>query len=150
LEITLEYLKYEDLEAYKTMRDDILGESMPLSHYQVNFDDDHRTVKIIVAKKGEEIIGTITFALIDTFTGPLDPKIEFSNFATTLAARGTDTAKLLMNYVTDYALANGYKSVVVNCMASAERAHGFYEKMGFEKLGDSVRFMKKTEEPRST
>ena len=143
MEITLEYLKYEDLKAYKTMRDDILGESMPLTHYQANFDETHRTLKIVVAKKGEEIIGTITFAPIDTFTGVLDPKIEFSNFATSLAARGTDAAKLLMNFVTDYALENGYKSVVVNCITSAKRAHGFYAKMGFREVGDSLRFLRK-------
>ena len=143
MEITLEYLKYEDLQTYKAMRDAVLGESLSLEHYEASYDENHPMVKVVVAKKENEIIGTITFALIDTFTGPMDPKIEFSNFATSLAARGTDTAKLLMNFVTDYAVAHGYKSVVVNCSASAERAHGFYGKMGFEKLGDSVRFLKK-------
>jgi len=142
VEIKLEYLKHCDLEAYKILLDDVLGESNSLEHYQTHYKEDHPSVKIVVAKKGDEIVGTITFVLIDTFTHPLDPKIEFSNFATTLTARGTDAATLLMNFVSDYAKEHGYKSVAVNCLAKAERAHRFYEKMGFEKL-DTVRFQLK-------
>ena len=142
MEIKLEYLKYDDLAAYKGLIDDVLGNSQALEHYQSHYREDSPYVKVVVAKKEGEIVGTITFALIDTFTGPLDPKIEFSNFATTLAARGTNAATLLMNYVSDYAKEHGYKSVTVNCLADAERAHGFYEKMGFEKV-DRVRFQLK-------
>jgi len=139
MEITLEYLTYKDLESYKSMRDEVLGASQSLAHYQTHYKENHPNVKVVVAKKEGEIIGTVTFALIDTFTSPLDPKIEFSNFATTLAARGTPAATQLMNFVFDYAKVHGYKSVVVNCLADADRAHRFYEKMRFEKL-DSVRF----------
>jgi len=142
MEITLEYLKHDDLKEYKTMLDDVLGESHSLEHLQAQYKENHPSIKVVVAKKDSEIVGTITFALIDTFTSQIDPKIEFSNFATTLAARGTDTATLLMNFVFGYAQEHGYKSVTVNCLADAERAHRFYEKMGFEKL-DSVRFAMK-------
>ena len=140
MEIILESLKYEDLQAYKSMLDDVLGEGNTLTHYQDHYEEDHPSVKVIVAKNKNEIIGTITFALIDTFTSPLDPKIEFSNFATSQAARGTNAATLLMNFVTDYAKTHGYKSVVVNCLADAHRAHRFYEKMGFKKI-DRTRFI---------
>jgi len=142
MKIKLEYLKHCDLAQYKTLLDDVLGESKPLEHYQAHYKGNHPSVKVVVAKKDSEIVGTITFALIDTFTSPLDPKIEFSNFATTLAARGTDAATLLMNFVSDYAKEHGYKSIAVNCLADAERAHRFYEKMGFERL-DTVRFQLK-------
>lgn len=142
MEITLEYLKHADLKQYKTLLDHVLGAGNSLEHYQAHYEENHPNVRIIVAKKEGEIVGTVTFALIDTFTSPLDPKIEFSNFATTLAARGTDVATLLMNFVFDYAKEHGYKSVAVNCLAGATRAHRFYEKMGFEKL-DSMRFQLK-------
>ena len=139
MEIKIEYLKYDDLPQYKKMLDDILGESNSLEHYQAHYKENHPSVKVVVAKNGSKIIGTVTFALVDTFTSLLDPKIEFSNFATSLIARGTDAATLLMNFVTEYAREHGYKSIVVNCLVDAMRAHRFYEKMGFEKL-DSVRF----------
>lgn len=142
MEIKLEYLKYEDLNEYKTMCDNVLGKSRSFEHYQKHYKENHPSIKIIVAKKEEKIIGTITFALIDTFTNPLDPRIEFSNFATSLEARGTDTATLLMNFVLNYAKKHGYKSIGVNCLADANPAHRFYEKIGFEKL-DSVRFLLK-------
>ena len=142
MEIKLEYLKHTDLEQYKTLLNDVLGAGHSLDYYQAHYKENHSHIKVVVAKKETEIIGTITFALIETFTSPLDPKIEFSNFATTLAARGTDTATLLMNFVFDYAKTHGYKSVAVNCLADAGRAHRFYEKMGFERI-DSARFQLK-------
>lgn len=139
MEVTIEYLKHADLPQYKKMLDDVLGESNSLEYLQAYYKEHHASVKVVVAKKETEIVGTITFTLIDTFTSAMDPKIEFSNFATALAARGTDAATLLMNFVMDYAKAHGYQSIVVNCLADAARAHRFYEKMGFERL-DSVRF----------
>ena len=145
MKIKLEYLKHNDLPQYKKMLDDVLGESEPLEHLQANYKENHPSVKVVVAKKETEIIGSITFALIDTFTSSLDPKIEFSNFATSVSARGTDAATLLINFVTDYAKKHGYKSITVNCFADAHRAHRFYEKMGFEKL-DSIRFRVKVGE----
>lgn len=145
MDVRIEYLKHEDLEAYKRMIDGVLGESVPLDVYALNYDAFHPSVKVVVAKLGEEIVGTITFVLIDTFTSPLDPRIEFSNFATTVAARGTRAATDLMDFVTDYAIEYGYQSITVNCLKDAERAHNFYEKMGFERL-DTVRFRKKISE----
>jgi len=142
MEITVEYLKHADLERYKALIDDVLGASNSLEHYQAHYREESSNVRVVVAKKADEIVGTITFVLVDTFTGLLDPKIEFSNFATSQKARGTETATLLMNFVSDYAKEHGYKSVTVNCLADAERAHGFYEKMGFEKV-DRVRFQLK-------
>jgi len=135
----LEYLKHSDLKAYKTLLDDVLGGGGLLEDYQAHYKEDHPSVKVVVAKKGDEIIGTITFVLMDTFTSPLDPKIEFSNFAVAPLASGTDVAPLLMEFVSDFAKEHGYKSIVVNCLAKAQRAHHFYNKMGFEQL-DSIRF----------
>lgn len=142
MNIKLEYLKYDDLAAYKALLDAVLGESQTLEHYQTHYQEGHTSIKVLVAKKEQEIVGTITFALIDTFTSQLDPKIECSHFATALAARGTNTATLLMNFVFDYAKEHGYQSVAVNCLADAQRAHQFYEKIGFERL-DRVRFQLK-------
>lgn len=144
MSISLEYLKHGDLAQYKELLNDVLGAGNSLEHYQAYYNENHPNVRVVVAKKEGEIIGTITFALIDTFTGPLDPKIEFSNFATALVARGTDAATLLMNFVLEYAKDHGYKSVAVNCLADALRAHRFYEKMGFEQVSNA-RFQFKVE-----
>jgi len=142
MNIKLEYLKHSDLKAYKTLLDDVLGEGSPLVDYQAHYKEDHPSVKVVVAKKDDEIVGTLTFVLMDTFTSPLDPKIEFSNFAIIPSARGGDAATLLMRFVADFAKEHGYKSIVVNCLAKASRAHQFYKKMGFEHL-DTTRFQLK-------
>lgn len=139
MEIKLDYLKHSDLKSYKTLLDEVFKESQPLEHYQTHYKEDHPSMKVVVAKKGDELVGTLTFVLIDTFTSPLDPKIEFSNFATSPSVRGTNTATLLMDFVVEFTKAQGYHTIGVNCLATAKRAHGFYEKMGFKK-SDSVRF----------
>ena len=140
MNIELEYLKTSDLQNYKFLLDDALGTDVSLACMQAKYQEDHPYFKTVVAKKGSEIIGTISFALIDTFTGVGDPKIEFSNFAVAPAARGTETATMLMDFVARYARAHGYRQVVVNCGINAERAHRFYEKMGFQR-SDRARFV---------
>jgi len=140
MNVELEYLKHCDLQEYKFLLDDALGTDVSLACMQAKYQEDHPYLKTVVAKKDLEMIGTITFALIDTFTGTGDPKIEFSNFAVATAARGTETAMLLMNFVVDYAHENGYQSIVVNCGINAERAHRFYEKMGFVRV-EAARFV---------
>lgn len=140
MNVGLEYLKHDDLSEYKLLLDEFLGGIVDLEIMRSRYQENHPIFKVVVAKKGSEMIGTITFVLIDAFTSANDPRIEFSNFAVTSAARGTDAAKMLMNFVTDYARADGYKSVVVNCGINAERAHAFYEKMGF-KRADAARFV---------
>ena len=140
MKVTLENLKTKDLKAYHSLLTEVLGEVVDWDIMVAKFKENHPSFKVVVAKKDSEIIGTISFSLIDSFTQTSDPRIEFSNFAVTSAARGTDAAKMLMNFVTDYARADGYKSVVVNCGINAERAHAFYEKMGF-KRADAARFV---------
>ena len=140
MDVKLEYLQHDDLQGYKILLDDALGESVELAQMQASYKEDHHYLKTVVVKKGSEIIGTITFALIDSFTGAGDPRIEFFNFATSPSARGTATATMLMDFVTDYAREHGYKSVAVNCSPTAERAHNFYAKMGLQRV-DNARFV---------
>jgi len=140
MNVELEYLKHDDLQEYKCLLDGVLGESVDLDTMKAKYRERHPSTKTVVAKKGSEIIGTITFVLIDTFTRTGDPKIEFLNFAVAPVARGTETATMLMNFVIDYAQEYGYQSITVNCGVDAERAHYFYEKMGFER-DDRARFV---------
>lgn len=142
MSIVIEYLKQEDVEAYVTMLNPILKNPVELDVFKRRFKPDHPTTKVIVAKKEGEIVGTITFALVDNFNRPEDSRLEFWNFATSLAARGTDAAKLLMSFTFDFAKEFGYGLVAVNCYVDAVRAHGFYKKMGFEE-SEIARFVKK-------
>jgi len=141
MDITLEYLKKEDLKQYKNLLDEIFDKTAPIEFYQENYSETHPFIKVVVAKTGEKIIGTITFALIDSFTNPQDARIEFFNFATGSIARGTPAATMLMTFVMKYGLKHGYQKISVNCHAHAARAHAFYKKMGFIQA-DSVRFIK--------
>lgn len=140
MDVTLEYLKHADLAAYQALMSSVSDGVKSLEELQASYKEDHPYVKVVVAKKENEIIGTITFVLIDTFMDVLDPKLEFSSFAVSPAARGTDTAKLLIDFMVDYGKRNGYRSIAVNCFPDAPRAHSFYKKVGFKPL-DRARFI---------
>ena len=140
MDVTLEYLKIIDLKAYRSLLADVLGEVVEMDVMVSKFQENHPSFKVVVAKNGSEMLGTTSFAMIDSFTGLGDPKIEFSNFAVAKAARGTNVATLLMDFVINYAKEYGYQSIVVNCGVDAHRAHAFYEKMGFERA-EKARFV---------
>jgi len=141
MEIELDFLKRSELAEYKELIDTVLGESQPIEIYLNNYKENHTHLKVVVAKKDSKIIGTITIALIDGFTGFYDPRIEFFNFAVSKEARGTDASVQLMKFVENAALNFGYKTIGVNCFKDAQRAHAFYEKSGFERA-DTVRYVK--------
>lgn len=141
MEIKIELLKHTDLKRYYDLLDNVLGVNISLEKMQAKFKEDNPSLKVVVAKNGLEIIGTISFVLIDSFTSASDPRIEFFNFAVGPAARGSDAARLLMDYVTDYAIEFGFNQVAVNCLKDAARAHSFYEKMGFVR-DEKMRFVK--------
>lgn len=137
MEVKLEFLATNDLPKYKELVDHVLGNTISLAVMQAKYQPDHPTVKTVVAKNGLAIVGAITFVLIDTFA----PKVEFSNFAVNPAARGTNVAAMLMDFVLGYVQERNYSAVVVNCDVNAERAHRFYEKMGFTRI-ERARFVK--------
>lgn len=48
-------------------------------------------------------------------------------------------AKLLFEYITDFAKENEYKSIYLTCLDTAHSAHRLYENIGFKKMS-SVKY----------
>ncbi|MCL2559461.1 MAG: GNAT family N-acetyltransferase [Turicibacter sp.] len=140
MNITLEYLKPEDLPQYKALIDEAFGNSRSLDEYNKRYDPNHSAYKILVAKDEAQLIGTITIYMIDLFTFDFQPTLEIYNVVVAKEYRGTNTASLMFDFMKDFAHEHGYQSASVTCLTEATRAHRFYEKMGFEKL-DRERFL---------
>lgn len=133
MNMTIEYLQKADLESYKQLIDSCFGASEPLTTYQKNYQADSQAYKIVVAKEGDRIIGSVTFYSIDLFTFSFQPSLELFNVAVLEEFRKQKVAKKLCEFVIDYAKAKGYQSLNLTCLEEAQTAHCFYESLGFEK-----------------
>jgi GNAT superfamily N-acetyltransferase len=134
MEIKLEYLKASDIAQYKILIDETFNNNNPLDIYEKSYDENSSSYKIVVAKDGDRVIGSVTIYMVDLFTFDFQPIIEVYNVAVLKAYRGSNTASLLFDFLKEFAEKNGYKTISLTCLADAHRAHNFYEKMGYDRL----------------
>lgn|SRR5574344_1326253 len=127
----IEKLKYEDLDKYKKLIDEVFDGSNDINEYK-KYDED-ASYKIIVAKENDEIIGSITFYEMKLFTFSFQPTLELFNVSVKEEYRGKEVAASIFKYVVNYAKENGFKSINLTCLDTAIGAHKFYEKMGMIK-----------------
>jgi len=139
MDIKIDYLKHAELGQYKALIDEAFNNSNPLSTYEKSYDENSPSYKIIVAKDGDKLIGSLTIYRLDLFTFDSQPTLEVYNVAVLKEYRGGDAATLLFDFLKKFALDNNYASISLTCLADAHRAHNFYEKMGFNKI-DRMRF----------
>lgn len=127
----IEKLKYEDIEKYKKLIDDVFDGSNNIIEYKKY--DENADYTIIVAKENNEIIGSITLYKINLFTFSFQPTLELFNVAVKKEYRGKDVATSIFKYVIEYAKRNNFNSINLTCLDTAIGAHKFYEKMGMKK-----------------
>lgn len=127
----IEILKKSDIESYKALIDECFDGSNSISEYEKY--DIEANYKIIVAKNGNKVVGSVTFYKLDLFTFSFQPALEVFNVAVLKEYRGQKIAKKLFEYVIDYAKKNGYKSINLTCLDTAIPAHKLYESIGFVK-----------------
>ncbi len=133
----VELLKKSDLKSYKELIDECFDGSNDISEYEKY--NPEANYKIVVAKDGEKVVGSITFYKLDLFTFSFQPVLEIFNVAVLKDYRGQKIAKNLFGYVFDYAKENGYKSINLTCLDTAIPAHKLYESVGFNRTS-SVKY----------
>lgn len=131
IDYEIEELKEEHLDSYKELIDECFGGSNDISEYKNHQKNEHYI--ILVARKDDEIIGSIAIYKIDLYTFSFQPCLVLFNVAVKEKYRNNKIAKNLMDHVIDYAKQNGYKSISLTCLSDAYDAHGFYESVGFKK-----------------
>lgn len=133
----IEILKKSDLNSYKELIDECFDGSNNIGEYEKY--NPKANYKIVVAKDGEKVVGSITFYKLDLFTFSFQPALEIFNVAVLKEYRGQKIAKKLFEYIIDYAKENGYKSINLTCLDTATSAHKLYESIGFVKA-NSVKY----------
>ena len=133
----IEILKKVNIESYKNLIDECFDGSNNISEYEKY--NPEANYKIVVAKDGEKIVGSITFYKLDLFTFSFQPVLEIFNVAVLKDYRGQKIAKKLFDFVFDYAKENGYKSINLTCLDTAIPAHKLYESIGFTRTS-SVKY----------
>lgn len=129
----IERLKYEDLELYKSLIDEVFDGSNQLENYK-KYDVNSDIYQIIVAKDKDKIVGSITFYKINLFTFSFQPCLEIFNVCVSKEYRKKGIAKEIFNYIFNYAKENGYKQIFLTCLDNAIPAHKLYESIGFKKM----------------
>lgn len=133
----IEILKKSDLKFYKDLIDECFDGSNEISEYEkYNPEADY---KIVVAKDGDKIVGSVTFYKLNLFTFSFQPVLEIFNVAVLKDYRRQNIAKDLFDYVINYAKENGYKTINLTCLDTAIAAHKLYESVGFKKAS-SVKY----------
>ncbi len=128
----IEKLKRQDLSGYKALIDDAFDGSESIQSY-LKYDENNPSYEIIVAKDGDEVVGSATMYKIDLFTFSFQPTIELFNVAVRSDYRRKKIGKMIMKYVIKYAKENGYKNIHLTCLESEKDVHKFYESIGFKK-----------------
>ncbi len=126
----IEMLKKEDLESYLKLINENFDADDQIERYEQEFNEN---VHIVVAKKNNEIISSITFVTIELFTFKNQPSIMLFNVVTDKKYRKKGIAKMLFQYIKEYAKENGYKSISLTCLESEKNVHKFYESCGMTK-----------------
>ena len=133
----IEILKKSDIESYKELIDECFDGSNNIDEYKKY--NPEANYKIVVAKDGDKVVGSITFYKIDLFTFSFQPVLEIFNVAVLKDYRGQKIAKKLFEFIFDYAKKNGYKSINLTCLNTAVPAHKLYESVGFTRAS-SVKY----------
>lgn len=133
----IEILKKSDIESYKALIDECFDGSNEISEYEKY--DPEADYKIVVAKDGDKIVGSITFYKLNLFTFSFQPVLEIFNVAVLKDYRRQNIAKELFDHVINYAKENGYKSINLTCLDTAIPAHKLYESVGFVRTS-SIKF----------
>jgi len=117
------------------------------------FEKDIEIGQLWVIKNQETIIGSIVISdIIDEeykvveWLTPNTKNVYIHRLAIHPEQQGKGLAQKLMNFAENYAKENGYVSVRLDTFSLNERNNIFYEKRGYQKLGD-VYFPKQSEHP---
>lgn len=136
----IEKLKKEDISSYKELIDNVFDGSNPIEEYN-KYDENNDVYEIIVAKKDDRVVGSITMYKINLFTYSFQPALEVFNVAVHIDYRGEGIAKKIFAYIFEYAKKEGFKQIFLTCLETAHGAHKLYESIGFVKA-PSVKYVK--------
>ncbi len=94
---------------------------------------------LYIAERDEEIIGTFALLIMDNLAHLGAPAGIVENVVIHPQMQGQGLGKIMMEYAMEICEEAGCYKLVLSSHIKRERAHQFYESLGFEKYGYSFR-----------
>ncbi len=101
--------------------------------------------KIYVAESDERVVGTFALLIMDNLGHMGMPSAVIEDVCVDPAVQGQGVGKAMMRHAMRFAGEHGCYKAVLSSNLKRERAHAFYESLGFERHGYSFRV--RLEEP---
>jgi GNAT superfamily N-acetyltransferase len=95
--------------------------------------------RLYVALCGGEIVGTFALLIMDNLAHVGTPSGVVEDVVVAASHRGRGIGARMMEYARDYCAARGCYKMALSSNLKRERAHEFYEHLGFQKHGYSFR-----------
>lgn len=95
--------------------------------------------KLYVAVAGERVVGTFALLIMDNLAHLGTPSALIEDVAVDPTLQGRGIGRKMMQYALELAAEQGCYKVALSSNLKRERAHAFYESLGFERHGYSYR-----------
>ncbi len=95
---------------------------------------------LLVAEEGGEVIGTTVLSILPGFAHGTAPFAVIEYVVVDETHRSQGIGKLLMDYCKDLAKKAGCYKIMLTSDKRRDRAHKFYQSMGFEASAEGFRF----------
>jgi GNAT superfamily N-acetyltransferase len=90
---------------------------------------------LYVAERGGEIVGTFALLIMDNLGHLGAPSAIVEDVMVAPAAQGRGVGQAMMEFARQKGLEKRCYKLVLSSNAKRERAHGFYEQLGYERYG---------------
>lgn len=100
---------------------------------------DYPDYTLYVAERGGDIVGTFALLVMHNLGHLGAPSAIVEDVAVAPASQGQGIGKAMMQFVLDLCRNKGCYKLMLSSNAKRERAHAFYESLGFERHGFSFR-----------
>lgn len=88
--------------------------------------------RFFLAVKDGKVVGTVAIREISGNTAKLNRMFVFTQH------HGSGVGQSLLDHALDFARQQGFKEIVLNTHPLMKRAHHFYEKNGFQRVGEDL------------
>jgi GNAT superfamily N-acetyltransferase len=94
---------------------------------------------LYVAEHGDRIVGTFALLVMDNIGHLGTPSALVEDVAVTPEFQGAGIGRVMMDFAREVGRSKGAYKLMLSSNAKRERAHAFYESLGFERHGVSFR-----------
>lgn len=116
----------EEIELCKSVRTKVFQQEQGISS-ELDFDGEDDACQHILALVDQKAVGTLRLKQIEPTT------YKLQRMAVTNDQRGQGLGRLMVEKAEEHAKENGFEKII---LSAQETAKGFYEKLGYEVVGD--------------